>query len=106
MRRYFLTAIACFFAVSIGIGTALAGGSSDTSGDGFHCYLFFSLGSGEFAQAMVNDSDPNEVIYKVDEFIDKYVDSEGGELVLDVGNINGAVCAPNDSLFVGTDGGD
>ncbi len=106
MRRHLLTAIACFFAVSIGTGTALAGGSSDTSGDGSHCYLFFSLGSGEFAQAMVNDWDPAEVMKKVAEFIEKYEGSEGGVLFLAVGNINDTVCAPNVGLIVEPDGGD
>ncbi len=59
IRKILLT-----FAVSalvIGPSLAVAGGSSDTSGDGSHCYLFFSLPDQKFAQAMVNDSDPDEV---------------------------------------------
>ena len=77
-RHWYLVAlVACCFVVGGGTRVALAGGASDTSGDGFHCYLFFSLPDGEFAQAMVNDSDPDEVIKKVDEFIEKYEGDEG-----------------------------
>ena len=92
MRQHFAALIACCFAVSIGT-IAFAGGSSDTSGEGFHCYLFFTF-NGEFSQAMVNDSDPFEVIKKAEEFIAKYVDDEGGTLDLAVGNLEGTVCEP------------
>ena len=75
--------------MATGIGTALAGGSSDTSGDGYHCYLFFSLPDGQFAQAMVNDSYSSEVMKKVDEFIEKYEYVEDGTLDLAIGNLEG-----------------
>ena len=94
MRRYLIAFTAVVFVVATGIGTAFAGGSSDTSGDGFHCYLFFMLPDGQFSQAMVNDSDALEVIKKVEEFIEKYEGSEGGMLDLAVGNIGGTVCEP------------
>ena len=35
---------------------ALAGGSSDSTGEEFHCYLFFNLPDEQFAQVMVNGS--------------------------------------------------
>ena len=45
---------------------------------------------------MVNDSDPDEVIMKVEEFMEKYVDIEGGALDLAVGNIDDdTVCSPD-----------
>lgn len=52
---------------------ALAAGSSDISSDGNHCYLFFEFPDETFAQAMVNDSNPNVVVEKLTEFLDKYV---------------------------------
>ncbi len=92
LRRYLLAFAAFVFVMATGIGTALAGGSSDTSGDGYHCYLFFSFPDGSFAQAMVNDSDPHEVHYKAEEFYTKYVDLELGTLKHAIGNID--YCAP------------
>ena len=77
----------------VGSGVAQAGGGSDTSGEGFHCYSFFELPDGSFAQVMVNDSDPDEVIKKVDEAIAKYEEEEGGNLVLSAGNIAGTGCS-------------
>ena len=56
--------------------------------------VFVSLPGGTFAQAMVNDSNPDEVLNKVWEFIDKY-ENEGGTLELAVGNIDDTVCAPS-----------
>ena len=94
LRRYLIAFAAFVFVMATGTGTALAGGSSDTSGDGYHCYLFFSFDDEQFSQAMVNDSDPLEVLREVDEFIVKYVDEEGGLLDLAIGNIAGTVCAP------------
>ena len=94
MRRYLTVVMACAFATAIGVSAALAGGASDSSGEGSHCYLFLSLPGGTFAQAMVNDSDPDEVLNKVWEFIDKY-ENEGGTLELAVGNIDDTVCAPS-----------
>jgi len=100
MRRYLIILFVCMFALATGISTALAGGSSDTSGDGFHCYLFFSFPDGEFSQAMVNDSDPDEVLKKVEEFIAKYVDGEGGTLDSAIGNIDGSVCDSNEDALL------
>ena len=95
MRRSIsATLLAWLLALTIGPTTALAGGSSDSSGDGFHCYLFFSLPNQKFAQAMVNDSKPDEVIKKAEEYIKKYETDEGGTLDAVVGNIVGSVCAP------------
>jgi hypothetical protein len=96
MKRYYLIVLTVVvFVIATGISTALAGGSSDTSGEGSHCYLFFELPDGKFAQAMVNDSEPDVVLYKVDELIEKYEDDEGGTLVLSIGNIEGSdFCAP------------
>ena len=94
IKHYLIILFVGFFALAISSSPALAGGSSDTSGDGFHCYLFFSLPKGEFAQAMINDSKENEVIKKAEEFIDKYEGDEKGVLDLAIGNIDGTVCAP------------
>ena len=87
-----------FFVIAAGISTVLAGGSSDSSGEGFHCYLFFTLPDGKFAQAMVNDSDPDEVIKKVEELIEKYAGDEEGTLDLSVGNIEDTLCGTDDDL--------
>ena len=85
MRRHYLIALVTgVFALA---GTALAGGGSDTSGDGFHCYLFFEDG-GFFAQAMMNDSSQDEVIKKRDEFIEKYTIDEGLTLTAEIGNLD------------------
>ena len=98
MRRL-LVAVA-FSAVGLLIAPAspaLAGGSSDTSGEGFHCYAFFVLPDGEFAQVMVNDEEPDEVIKKIEEYIEKYENDEGGTLALTIGNIEGIeddICQP------------
>jgi hypothetical protein len=94
MWRYLVAMTALAFATVIGMGVALAGGSSDTSGDGFHCYLFFSREDGKFAQAMANDSKPEEVLKKANEFIEKYELKEAYTLELSVGNIPGTVCGP------------
>ncbi|MCP4744731.1 MAG: hypothetical protein GY874_01120 [Desulfobacteraceae bacterium] len=91
-------AVAVLF-ITTGVGSAIAGGSSATSGDGFHCYLFFDLGDGEFAQVMVNDSEPGKVEEEVLKAIDKYEQEEAGLLDMSIGNIdfglpdNRLVCA-------------
>ena len=93
MRRYLFPFVVCCFALVMGMSTARAGGSSDTSGHGFHCYLFFELPDEAFAQAMMNDSDADEVLKKADEFIEKYEDNEGGILAASIGNVDGdGVC--------------
>ena len=77
------------FAMSMGTSGALAGGSSDSSGMGTHCYLFFTgygLAEGEFAQAMINDEDPDEVIKKIEEFLAKWASQEFA-LTGDHGNV-------------------
>ena len=94
-RCYLIVLTVAFFVIATGVGTALAGGSSDTSGEGDHCYLFFTLPDGKFAQAMVNDSDPGVVLIKVDELIEKYEGDEEGTLALSIGSIEGSdFCAP------------
>lgn len=100
MRRYIIALIVCGFAVAIAMSPAFAGGSLNTSSDGFHCYLFFTLDDGKFAQVMVNNADPNEVLKKVNEFINKYVDMEGGVLTESVGNIEDSVCEPTPDMPV------
>jgi hypothetical protein len=92
--------LVCGFAVAIGLSPAFAGGSLTTSSDGFHCYLFFTLGDGTFAQVMVNNADPNEVLKRVNEFMNKYVDTEGGVLTESVGNIADSVCEPTPEMPV------
>ena len=92
--RNIVALFACFAVMAIGANVAVAGGSSDTSGDGFHCYLFFSLPGQEFAQAMVNNSDRDEVVKKAEEFIEKYALEYGGQVDQILGNVRGSVCAP------------
>ena len=77
--------------MTIGTSVALAGGTSDTSGEGFHCYQFFTLPGGQFAQAMTNDSDSSVVVQKLTEFLDKYVVAEGGTLTAAAGNVDECV---------------
>ena len=98
MKKLFGMAVLALGLVLAGAPAVMAGGSSDTSGDGYHCYLFFSLPDGEFAQAIVNDSDPDEVIKKAEEFMEKYEDGEGMEYVTAVGNIEDSVCAADHFL--------
>jgi hypothetical protein len=81
MKRYYLIVLTvAVFVISTGIGTALAGGSSDTSGDGYHCYGFFTLPGGTFAQFMANSSDPEELGDKAADAVAKYEGDEEGEL--------------------------
>ena len=72
-------------------GAAQAGGASDSSGDGFHCYMFFEKeqnGFGApFAQVMINDSDDEEVEKKRTEAISKWVADFGLTLTAYVGNL-------------------
>ena len=84
--RIFMAALVS--AMFLGTSGAFAGGSSDTTGEGYHCYQFFTLPKG-FAQTMVNDEKPKEVQKKMDEFYEKYVDKEGGELSAVIGNVAG-----------------
>ncbi len=71
MRRFIKTILVLCCAVLLGHSSALAGGASDSSGDGSHCYGFFSLPLGKFAQVMVNDSIPQVVNDKFGEFLAK-----------------------------------
>ena len=93
MRKLLFALLVSAFAMSFGAGTALAGGASDSSGDGKHCYLFFVDQTGDsdwFAQAMINDD--AEVAKKACEFLQKYVGDEGFVLDLTAGNLGlGAV---------------
>ncbi len=89
MRRYLIALTVGVFAMTTGISTALAGGSSDSSGDGFHCYLFFEDVDGWFAQAMMNGDDSQEVLDSRNDFLVKYIDDEGLVLTAQIGNISG-----------------
>jgi hypothetical protein len=81
MKRYYLIILTvAVFVITTGIGTVFAGGSSDTSGEGYHCYLFFTLPDGTFAQFMVNSSDILEIEIKVEDAENKYIDNEDGDL--------------------------
>ena len=93
-RHYLIVLTVAVFIIAVGISTVLAGGSSDTSGDGYHCYLFFTLPDGTFAQFMANSSDPDEVVKKAQDSVDKYETDEGGELkFLILGNADEACVA-------------
>ena len=76
-------------------GAAQAGGSSDTTGRGLHCYLFFDNGT-IFAQAMINQEEDtdgaDEMTKKVGEMIAKYVTDLGFDHVLGVGNATDGEC--------------
>ena len=90
MRKVLFALLVSAFAMSFGAGAALAGGASDSSGDGKHCYLFFvddTDDSDWIAQAMMNDEKPAEVAKKACEFIQKYVEDEGFNLELTAGNL-------------------
>ncbi len=94
MRRLLFALMVWGFALSIGTGGALAGGGSDTTGEGLHCYLFFDSFPDEpdkFAQAMVNEQSVDVIIQKIDELLFKYEVAEGASLVLLTGNVPG-VC--------------
>lgn len=110
-----LVAFACLLLV--GGGNVLAGGSSDTSADVFHCYLFgerdptavskkvpppLPLG-GKFFQFMVNDSDSERVRDAVNERVMK-ADDEGYIITAstgclredeDEGDLAGLLCKPS-----------
>ena len=61
--------------------TALAGGSmAQIRGDGPHCYFFFKFPDGTFAQYMVNSSEQEELVEKVVDAEEQYVEYEGGEI--------------------------
>jgi len=57
--------------------------------------LFFDLPEMKHIQAMVNDSDEEEVKKKVGEFDSKYTDDEGGTLVASIGNVVGLTARDN-----------
>ena len=68
MKRLLLGLLISGLSVSVGTIGALAGGSADSTGEGFHCYLFFELADGEsFAQVMINDSNSDVVVTKLNE---------------------------------------
>ena len=80
MKRYYLIVLTvAVFVIAAGVGTTLAGGSSDTSGDGYHCYGFFALPDGTFAQFMANASKEDELVDKVVDAFMKYLGDEEGE---------------------------
>ncbi len=95
---------ACFMAMA---GTpALAGGGSDTTGEGFHCYAFFTFDADpdKFVQAMINEESADVAGEKINEILIKYAD-EGATLDLLVGNVVGvcegdAVTPPDKIVFV------
>ena len=90
MRKLLLALIVAGFAMPIGTNPALAGGASGSTGDGFHCYLFFvgfGGSDGLFAQAMMNDADQDEVKKVRDEFLTKAALDEFA-LTFSVGNVD------------------
>ena len=86
MKRLLLAMWALVCATTLGVGTALAGGSSSTSSGPYHCYMFFALPGEESAQVMVNAEDPEEALTKALEYAEKYHD-EGGVLFDVAGNL-------------------
>ena len=89
MRRLLSALLVSGLAMSVGTSGALAGGSADSSGEGSHCYLFFvgiDDNEGFFAQAMLNDLDPDVVLEKRNEFIIKYQE-QGFALDANLGNL-------------------
>ena len=51
MRKYIIAMTIFGLAMLLGTNTAFAGGGSDSSGEGDHCYGFWSLPGQTFAQA-------------------------------------------------------
>ena len=97
MRKLLIVLLVSGFPMAISTNAALAGGSSDTSGDGLHCYMFFdNVATGSFAQVMINQEDSDdgraEMRKKILEFLEKYIDDEGGMLVKVAGNFSVADC--------------
>ena len=89
MRRSIFALLVWGFALSIGTGAALAGGGSDSTGEGFHCYAFFTGVDGipdKFAQCMVNEEDEDIAAAKILECIEKY-EADGAVLQLLAGNV-------------------
>lgn len=89
--RIFTASAAVLMVAAVG-APALAGGGSDTTGEGFHCYAFFTFDDDpdKFVQAMINEEFAPDAEVKINEVLDKYED-EGATLVLLTGNVEG-VC--------------
>lgn len=97
MKRYYMIGLTvAVFVIATGISTVLAGGSSDTSGEGSHCYLLFALPDGTFAQCMISDTSEEVVLIKALEYLKKYIIEEEANLETAVGNIYDSFCAPID----------
>ena len=99
MKKLILVLIISGMAMLFGTGSVFAGGSSDSTGEGFHCYLFCVRPGDppQFAQVMVNDEKFEEVTKKVGEFLGKYILDEGYTLEASVGNLGENefnICAP------------
>ena len=90
----FLTALAATPVLMLAAAgaPALAGGGSDTTGEGFHCYAFFTFDDDpdKFVQAMINEEFADVAEEKINEVLDKYED-EGATVAFLVGNVVG-VC--------------
>ena len=92
MKKIFLALLISSLTTLFGSGSVLAGGTSDTSGEGYHCYMFFqedSDDSEKFAQVMINDDKRREVHKKRNEFLDKYENDEDMVLTFQIGNVRG-----------------
>ena len=94
MRKLLLALLVSGLAMAMSPGAAMAGGSSDSTGEAFHCYLFFDLPDEKFAQVMINDSEATVVVEKANEAIDKYELDELGILSIQTGNVKN--CLPED----------
>ena len=98
MKKLFGMAVLALGLVLAGAPAVMAGGSSDTGGEGFYCYGFFTLPDGKFAQVMVDDEYAGVAHEKFEELIEKYEVDEGGVLTTAVGNIEDSVCAADHLL--------
>lgn len=104
MKKIFLALLISSLTVLFGSGSVLAGGTSDTSGEGYHCYMFFEDKAAhpkEFAQVMINDDKRREVHKKRIEFIEKYEDDEEMELTFQIGNVRDCSLFPEPEMCEG-----
>ncbi len=96
MTKLLFALIVGAFALSINTSGALAGGGSESTGEGFHCYLFFTLPDQKFAQVMINDSDKAVVEEKVVEATVKYLDPLGEAALIPLHRLPHAVTGNTD----------
>lgn len=108
MKSTLLVLLSASLSTLLMMGVAQAGGGSDSSGEGYHCYLFFEDLTSEpsrFAQAMMNEEDVVELIKKRNEYLDKYLFGEGMVLTGQKGNISLLACSrAGENCEICTDG--